>query len=108
MPKKQIHEDFVRYAKYSLFTFFSEKLGRIQVQDFLVHGKDKDINIQLIGQKQILLSNQFIQTCDFELLMNESQAIPFYDENIVKGCQLILSKERKKKEGNILSKFLNT
>ena len=38
-------DDFVRYAKYSLFTFFNEKLGRIQVQDFLVHGQARDINI---------------------------------------------------------------
>ena len=38
-----------KYAKFSLFTFFKEKMGLIQVQDFMIYNNDSDVKVKLIG-----------------------------------------------------------
>ena len=90
-----------KFAKFSLFTFFQEKFGRIQVQDFMIYNKkvknEQEIITKLIGQKQILLSNEFIENADYKVIVN-SQAVPFYHEDKIKGCQLILNKNALTKE----------
>ena len=32
-----------------LFTFFKEKMGLIQVQDFMIYNNDSDVKVKLIG-----------------------------------------------------------
>lgn len=93
--------------RYQLLTFFNEKLGRIQVQEFLMsytqkkvynekeYKEDPAIKARLIGQKQIFFSNQFIQKTDYSTLI-KSQVVPFYTkENEIKGCQLYVLINRK-------------
>ena len=63
----------------------------IQVQDFIIHNRKNSVETKLIGQKWILFSNGFIENCDFNIITN-SQALPFYHKDKIKGCQLILNK----------------
>lgn len=53
------HEDIQR-ARYQIFTLYSEKVGRIQGEEFLVQKDEHGARAHTIGQKQILLSNKII------------------------------------------------
>jgi hypothetical protein len=52
-------------ARYQIFTLYSEKVGRIQGEEFLVEKDEHGARAHTIGQKQILLSNNIIQQCEW-------------------------------------------
>ena len=79
-------------AKYQLQTLYTEKLGRIHCQEFLITHDNAGADQQMVGQKQILFSKKLIQDVDWQFLQ-KTQSVPFYDaEGRVKGCQLVLQK----------------
>lgn len=51
----QIHETI-----YKIFTIYVEKLGRIQAQEFLITHDEEQIDIQAIGQNQMMMSKECI------------------------------------------------
>lgn len=78
-------------ARYQLLTLYSEKVGRIQLEEFLISHDSKTANIQTIGQKQLLFSKNIIENCDWDYV-RQSIVVPYNDGesyNSVKGCKLL-------------------
>ena len=77
-------------ARYQLFTFFSEKLGRIKVDEMIISHTKESIEVQFIGMKNILLSKKIIQLYDWKFIKN-SFAMPYVDaKGKIKGCQFLM------------------
>lgn len=87
-----------------MFTLYIETLGRIQIQEFLVKQMEKpdavtglNYTVQLVGQKNIFLSNKCIKLTNWNYL-KQSIIIPFVDEeHTQQGCQVILQHDRSRK-----------
>jgi hypothetical protein len=45
------------------------------------------------------VSDKFLETCNFSDVLN-SQAVPFYHDDKIKGCQLILNKGKEPAQDN--------
>ena len=50
----------IQKAKFSILTYFRERDGRIQCQDFLVQNDSEKTIIKIIALKQIFLSKHLI------------------------------------------------
>ena len=69
---------------------YTEKLGRIKVDEILISHTSKSIYVQTIGMKNILLSKNLIQLYDW-INIKDSYSVPFTDATgSIKGCELIL------------------
>jgi len=44
------------HAKYQIYWFYSEKLGRFEVKEVIIYHTNQKINVQTIGMKNIMLS----------------------------------------------------
>lgn len=93
--KAQILE--VHETIFKVFTIYLEKLGRIQAQEFLITHDEESVEVQAIGQNQIMMSKECIQNSDWNHIQN-SVVLPFQhldqNERIRNlGCQFLLSRE---------------
>ena len=52
-------------AKYQIFSFYTEKLGRFEAKEVLLTHTSNSIEVQTIGMKNILLSKKIIQKFDW-------------------------------------------
>lgn len=85
----------IQSARFQVFVLYTEKIGRIQAEEFLISHKKTGVVTQVIGQKQLLFSKKIIQECDWTNI-RKSQALPFYDNmGQIKGCQMILCTSQK-------------
>lgn len=88
--------------KFQVFTLYIETLGRIQIQEFLIkqmtntNAQGSNYQFQLVGQKQIFLSNKCIKNTNWNYL-KQSTIIPFLDDELVQqGCQCILQHDKER------------
>lgn len=66
-------------ARYVVFYLYTEKLGRIHSEEFLVTQSSRGYRAQTIGQKQIVFSRAIIESCEWSCLKN-TEAISFFDK----------------------------
>ena len=64
--------------KYSIFSFFKQEIGLLKVRDIWVKFNSKQISINFIGMKHILLSNELVRYSNYFLMSNASFAVPMY------------------------------
>lgn len=101
-PSKQ--QKIIQEQKFQVFSFYIETMGRIQIQEYLVKQLAKvdpltgsNYLVQLVGQKQILMSNKCIKNTTWNFL-KKSFIIPFFDEeHVQQGCQCILQHDKDRK-----------
>ena len=85
--EKKLKKQMVRYA---FFFLFSEKIGRLQGEEFLVTHSKKGMITQTIGYKEIILIKKIIEHCEWGCLKN-SYAVSYLEEKteIIKGTKLV-------------------
>ena len=77
-------------ARYQVFIFYQEKVGRISAIEFLVRNYDSKekldkSSIDAVGMKELLFSQNLIENCNFQDLIN-SRASPCWSNNRIVGC----------------------
>lgn len=92
-------DDLATCYNYSVFLFFSPKLGRIQINDYLLrynwtsktlYDDCDQYQFHLEGMKQIFMSENCIIATEWEYLKN-SNVVPFLDaDDSYNGCMIVL------------------
>lgn len=80
-------------ARFSLFEFYIEELGRIRVQDFIIYEDEcYEIKTQLVGLKQIILSNSIIKDpkISFNAMVEDSKTSSHLVNGEFRGCNIHL------------------
>ena len=57
-------------VRYVFFFLFSEKIGRLQGEEFLITHSKQGMITQTIGHKEIIMSKTIIEKCEWACLKN--------------------------------------
>ena len=77
-------------AKYSVFTLYSEKIGRMHCEEFIISHDSQHTKVETIGQKEILFSNKIISLIEWDQI-RRSEVYPYLDNlNSCKGSKIKL------------------
>lgn len=67
-----------------MFTLYSEKIGRMHCEEFIISHDSSHTKVETIGQKEILFSNQIISRIEWDHI-RKSEVYPYLDKD--NSCQ---------------------
>lgn len=73
-----------------MFILFSEKIGRLHCEEFIISHDNNSTTVETFGLKEILFSNKIISKIEWDVI-RRSEVFPYLDKvNSCKGCKLRL------------------
>lgn len=77
-------------VKYQVFTLYSEKVGWLHCEEFIISHDSTQTKVETVGLKEILFSNRIISRIEWDII-RRSEVFPYLDKmNSCKGCKLKL------------------
>lgn len=84
--KNRIHSK----VKYQVFALYSEKIGRLHCEEFIISHDSQLTKVETVGLKEILFSNRIISKIEWDVI-RQSEVFPYLDkDSSCKGSKLKL------------------